>query len=103
MKMMRTSLTSAALWLLTLHVASAADAANGERLATRWCSSCHLIAPGQTKATTDVPTFSEIAHKPGIDAQNIAYFLLVPHPRMPDMSLTRNEAQDIAAYITSLR
>jgi hypothetical protein len=30
-------------------------------------------------------------------------FLLDPHPKMPDMSLTRTEAADIAAYIGSLR
>jgi hypothetical protein len=27
------------------------------------------------------------------------FFLLEPHPKMPSMSLTRNEANDIAAYI----
>ncbi|MGB8525505.1 MAG: cytochrome c, partial [Rhodoplanes sp.] len=26
-----------------------------------------------------------------------------PHPKMPDMSLTRTEAADLAAYILSLR
>jgi hypothetical protein len=29
-------------------------------------------------------------------------FLLDPHPKMPDMSLTRTEAGDLAAYIASL-
>jgi hypothetical protein len=29
----------------------------------------------------------------------LAYFLLTPHPRMPDMGLTRSEAADLAAYI----
>jgi hypothetical protein len=29
----------------------------------------------------------------------LAYFLLSPHPRMPDMNLSRSEAADLAAYI----
>ena len=28
-------------------------------------------------------------------------YLLMPHPKMPDMNLTRNEAADLAAYIVS--
>jgi hypothetical protein len=29
----------------------------------------------------------------------LAFFLLTPHPRMPDMNLSRSEAADLAAYI----
>ena len=32
-------------------------------------------------------------------AAKLALFLLAPHPRMPDMSLSRSEAADLAAYI----
>jgi hypothetical protein len=32
----------------------------------------------------------------------LAFFLLDPHPKMPDMALTRAEAADLAAYISSL-
>jgi hypothetical protein len=32
----------------------------------------------------------------------LAFFLLDPHPKMPNMSLTRIEASDLAAYIASL-
>jgi hypothetical protein len=31
----------------------------------------------------------------------VAYFLLAPHPRMPDMALSRSEAEDLAAYIAT--
>ena len=31
----------------------------------------------------------------------LALFLLSPHPKMPDMNLSRNEAADLAAYIKS--
>jgi hypothetical protein len=29
----------------------------------------------------------------------VAYFLLTPHRRMPDMNLSRNEVADLTAYI----
>jgi hypothetical protein len=36
------------------------------------------------------------------DAGQVAMFLLDPHPKMPNMSLTRIEAGDLAAYIATL-
>jgi len=50
-----------------------------------------------------VPPFATIAKIPGFDAGKIALFLLDPHPKMPDMSLSRAEAADLAAYIASLK
>ena len=80
-------------------VASAADAANGERLARRWCASCHVVATDQRQGNTQASPFSAMAKIPGLDAAKIALFLLAPHPPMPDMSLSRDEAADLAAYI----
>jgi mono/diheme cytochrome c family protein len=82
---------------------NAADADNGSRLAHRWCESCHVVSATQRRATTDqAPPFATIARRPGFDPAKIALFLLDPHPKMPDMSLTRMEAADLAAYIGSL-
>jgi mono/diheme cytochrome c family protein len=83
--------------------AHAADADNGRRLAERWCAACHIISPDQHRGNTDAPPFSQIARIPGFDASKITLFLLDPHPKMPDMGLTRNEAADLAAYIASQR
>lgn len=81
--------------------AAAADAANGERLAKRWCAACHVVAADQKSGNTQVAPFSAIAKLSGFDAGKLALFLLMPHPKMPDMNLTRNEAADLAAYIVS--
>jgi mono/diheme cytochrome c family protein len=83
--------------------AFAADASNGERLVRRWCAPCHVVAPDQQQTTGEAPPFATIAGRPGFDPARLALFLLDPHPRMPDMSLTRNEAGDIAAYIATLK
>jgi hypothetical protein len=40
--------------------------------------------------------------RPGFDQNRLAYFLLDPHPKMPDMGLSRTDAADLAAYISSL-
>ena len=79
-----------------------ADAENGERLARRWCAACHVVAPDQVQASADVPAFATIARKPGFHPQALAFFLLDPHPKMPDLALTRREASDLADYIARL-
>jgi mono/diheme cytochrome c family protein len=81
--------------------AFAADAFNGEQLARRWCASCHVVSSDQRTVTGEAPPFATIARRPGFDTARLALFLLDPHPKMPDMSLTRFEAGDIAAYIAT--
>jgi mono/diheme cytochrome c family protein len=82
--------------------ALAADADNGERLAQRWCSSCHVVAANQQAANADAPPFGTIAKTFRFSAEKLSFFLLDPHPKMPNMALTRNEANDLAAYIGRL-
>jgi mono/diheme cytochrome c family protein len=81
----------------------AADPDQGETLAKRWCTGCHLVAADQKAATTDAPTFTSIAKRPGFDPAKIEFFLRDPHPKMPNMTLGRGEAADIAAYIRTLK
>jgi mono/diheme cytochrome c family protein len=83
--------------------AIAADANHGAVLAKRWCATCHLVDSGQTQASADVPPFATIASKSDFTPEKVAFFLLDPHPKMPNFPLSRNEAADIAAYIGSLR
>ena len=83
--------------------ALAADAFNGERLAERWCAACHVVASNQRQANADAPPFEEIAKRPNFSESGLATFLLDPHPKMPNMNLTRFEAGDIAAYVNKLR
>ena len=81
--------------------ARAADAGNGGNLAKRWCAACHVVASDQSSGNTQVPPFSAIASKPDFDAGKMALFLLTPHPKMPDMNLSRAEAADLASYIAT--
>ena len=89
--------------MLALSPAFGADAQNGERLAIRWCVACHIVAPDQRQSSTDVAQFQEIAKRPDFNAAKLSFFLLNPHPVMPNMGLSRIEAEDLAAYIASLK
>ncbi|MDN4983889.1 cytochrome c [Bradyrhizobium arachidis] len=98
------------IWLLLATVsglgvppALAADADHGADLARRWCASCHVVTSSQTQASADVPSFASVARKPDFSPERLAFFLLDPHPKMPNFPLSRTEAADIAAYIGSLR
>ena len=102
----RSALRIAAMGIVTALVAGpvlAADASNGKRVAVRWCATCHVVAPDQRNAYADAPPFKEIASRPNFSESGLVTFLLNPHAKMPNMSLTRIEAADIAAYIRTLR
>jgi mono/diheme cytochrome c family protein len=89
--------------LLFEQAAAAADAANGQRLAERWCAACHVVTTAQRQAYADAPPFDEIAKRSGFSESGMVRFLLDPHAKMPNMDLSRTEAADIAAYISRLR
>ena len=97
------------IWCATVAVlfcsnqaAFAADAGNGLRLAQRWCAACHIVSSTQSKGVDTAPSFASIAKRTDFGADKLALFLLDPHPKMPNMSLSRSEAQDLAAYIAKL-
>jgi mono/diheme cytochrome c family protein len=84
-------------------LATAADAQHGKQLAQRWCAECHLVASDQRQASADVAPFASVAQRGDFNAAQLAFFLLDPHPKMPNMSLSRAEAGDLAAYIATLK
>ena len=91
---------------LAITPAFGADPDNGQRLAHRWCEACHIVVVSATQrrsTTVQAPPFASIAKTPGFDATKIALFLLDPHPKMPDMGLSRSAAADLAAYIATLK
>jgi mono/diheme cytochrome c family protein len=83
--------------------AFSADADNGSRLGQRWCASCHVVSSSQSKGSDATPSFASIAQRADFNAEKLAFFLLHPHPIMPNMTLTRAEAEDLAAYIATQR
>jgi mono/diheme cytochrome c family protein len=78
-----------------------ASAARGEKLAERFCASCHLVREGQTNGVAaGVPSFKAMTNLPD---ERVANVLMIPHMPMPNMQLTRNEIADIVAFVAELR
>lgn len=102
---MRLSVYRATLLILfcTSGPAFAANPDNGLTLAQRWCATCHVVDGDQKRASADVPPFAAIAQKQDFTPEKVAFFLLDPHPKMPNFPLSRSEAADIATYIGTLR
>jgi cytochrome c len=74
---------------------------DGLRLARQWCAGCHSV--GETDQGTDAaPSFASIAKNSGTDTAWLRAWLTSPHPAMPDMNLSRDEIDDIVAYLSSL-
>jgi mono/diheme cytochrome c family protein len=81
----------------------AADADHGKTIAKRWCASCHLVERDQKSASDQAPPFASVARMPEFDENRLAFFLLEPHPKMPNMALSRAEVADLADYISTLK
>ena len=98
----------AGLWMLATGGPAMAqglgDLDEGHRLATLWCSSCHVVdRAAQSGTSTGAPPFPAIAQNKALTPLSLQVFLQTPHDRMPDLHLTRNESDDLIAYILSLR
>jgi mono/diheme cytochrome c family protein len=87
--------------MLAASGAFAADADNGKRLAETRCVTCHIVSPSERRVVTDAPPFEAIARKYAANPDTLAFSIMNPHPRM-NVTLTRREAQDVAAYINTL-
>jgi mono/diheme cytochrome c family protein len=85
-------------------VTNAPDPMNGQELASRLCSNCHLVGSGQQEqANADIPSFHEIANKQDQTAGSIMAHIILPKHPMPTIPLTKKELSDLAAYILTLR
>jgi mono/diheme cytochrome c family protein len=93
-------LTLITLVIVCAQPAVAADADHGLVIAKRWCAECHVVVESQPRAKADVPPFASIATRR--TAKELTNFLADPHPKMPDMALTRQEIADIIAYMKTL-
>ncbi|WP_349367421.1 cytochrome c [Salinarimonas sp.] len=98
----RTLIITFAMALVAAAGARAADPAEGQAIAQRWCASCHLVSPEQERAMDGVPSFQAIAARGDLTGETLEAFLTDPHPVMPDMALTREEIADLTAYIDGL-
>lgn len=83
--------------------AKAADASNGAQIAKTSCAACHIVEapPIIRREVADAPPFIAIARKFNFNADMLVFDLIEVHPKM-NFALTRREANDVAAYMSTL-
>lgn len=80
---------------------AAGDAASGLALAKTWCTTCHVVAPSVTGGD-NAPPFAAIANRSNLSSGALRAWLTAPHPPMPNLNLSRQQIDDIVAYLDSL-
>lgn len=80
------------------------DPKRGAEVADKLCSNCHVVEAGtQDRIKADVPTFREIAELDGQDDNRLQGRMIMPAHPMPVIPLTRQNIEDLSAYILSLK
>lgn len=88
----------------TMAQGSRGTSEDGQGLAMKLCSNCHSTDPaGTATSRADVPSFRSIANSPQVTPERLAARIILPHPEMPGIALTRAELRSIVAYIMTLR
>ncbi|MGD0866079.1 MAG: c-type cytochrome [Rhizomicrobium sp.] len=76
----------------------------GSALAASVCAQCHAVRNGEFRSPNPMaPSFSSVAAWPGMTDRALRVWLQTSHPSMPNIMLTGDERNDIAAYIMTLK
>src|SRR4029079_12619239 len=93
--------------LLTVSQPSVAQtrgkAGAGRAFAVIWCTECHSVEPATDGLGRIAPDFTAVAKSPSTSALSLYAFLRSDHVRMPNLGLRPVDANDLVAYIMSLR
>jgi hypothetical protein len=77
----------------------------GRDFALANCRPCHVVAANQASPVrfANAPDFRTIANDPHTTELGLRIWLTNPHPTMPTLRLTAQEASNVIAYLESLR
>ena len=87
------------------HVAPPGNIRAGRELAKAVCAECHVVVPrpGVSRQIGDAPDFADVAQMPSTTRTALLAFLRSSHPNMPNLILSDRKANDVIAYILSLK
>ena len=89
------------LLLLDTPALAQGDPEAGRELVRRWCTTCHVVDLEGT-GTDAGPALPALLAGKQRSADEIRGWLADPHPPMPNLNLSRQEIDDILAYLESL-
>ena len=77
----------------------------GRELAQTVCAECHVVVPrpGVSRQIGDAPDFADVAQMPSTTRTALLAFLRSSHPTMPNFIVSDRKANDVVAYILSLK
>ncbi len=97
-------LTAFALSCLPGHADGIGTPARGLSYAEAHCAGCHAVLKDETVSPNpDSPAFAAVAATPGITRTALSVFLQSPHPTMPNLIVAGEDADNLIAYILSLK
>jgi len=76
---------------------------SGRLYAQNWCTECHSVELETAGTGKFAPDFTVIAKRRSTTVRSLNAFLRASHKLMPNFVLKRDEADDIVAYILSLK
>jgi len=77
------------------------DVEVGRVLVQRWCTSCHVV-DYEGHGVDAGPALPALLGDGQRTEDELRGWLAAPHPPMPDFDLSRQEIEDIIAYLASL-
>jgi mono/diheme cytochrome c family protein len=82
----------------------AADQVAEDDRAFAGCSECHKVDPNQRLVDPDAEApFEEVANEPSTTPLSLRVFFQSNHENMPDLHISKSQADDLVAYILSLK
>ncbi len=75
----------------------------GRRLAHAVCAQCHGVDRKGFSTNPAAPAFEDIANVPGMTSAALTVALRTSHRSMPNLIVKDSDAQNIIAYILSLK
>ena len=83
--------------------AQSADPRIGRHLVETNCSACHQIESGGSLRRPLAPSMMDISRMPSTTELSIKVFLRTSHKNMPNIILSPEEIDSVAAYIVGLK
>ena len=75
----------------------------GRQLADTQCAQCHGVDRKAQSTNPSAPAFEDIANVPGMTATALTVALRTSHQLMPNIIVQGRDAENIIAYILSLK
>jgi len=82
--------------------AALAGPADGRKIAQSQCARCHDVGSGPPAPGREGPAFLDIGKMPSTTELSLKVFLRSSHKNMPNLMLSADEVDALAAYILEL-